>query len=112
MEFRKSLSLQTSTRNLMRSLLACVAFLIISFASFSQSTFQLAPPLIKYRSVFFKDTAMLAIQFQQAGAEIHFTLNNDEPSENDALYKEPIVIKDKQVTVKARSFGKGFLPSD
>lgn len=96
----------------MRIFFLWLLFIAGSFKSFSQQQFQLAPPLMQYRSVFFNDTAMLALKFQQAGAAIHYTLNKNEPTEHALLYTHPIVIQDKIVTVKAKVFAKNFLPSD
>lgn len=96
----------------MRIIFSCVLLIIISFNSFSQQRFQLAPPLLQYRSVFFNDTAMLKLKFQEASTSIRYTLNSNEPTENDFLYTKPVIIKDKIVTVKARAFGKNFLPSE
>lgn len=96
----------------MKIIFACALLIIISYKSFSQQRFQLAPPLLQYRSVFFIDTAMLKIKFNQPNTSIHYTLNNNEPTEQDMLYTHPVVLKDKIVTVKARAFGNDFLPSE
>lgn len=96
----------------MRIIFSCVLLTMFSSKGFSQQRFQLAPPLMQYHSVFFNDTAMLALKFQQAATSIHYTLNGNEPTENDLLYTKPVILKDKIVTVKARAFGKDFLPSE
>jgi Chitobiase/beta-hexosaminidase C-terminal domain len=85
---------------------------LFSACCFSQEVFQLAPPLVKYQSVFFKTEAVVEIQFAQKGTVIRYTTNGNEPSENDAAYKEPIRISRNFTTVKAKVFGKNFLPSE
>src|SRR6187200_1044747 len=110
MEFRSCLSLQTSTSRLMKgSIISAIVFFSINVNA--QQPFQLAPPLLKFRSVFFTDTAMLQMDFKQSAAEIHYTTTGMEPSEADPIYKKPLVIKNKLTTVKARTFSKDFLPS-
>ena len=86
--------------------------IIFFFNCCNAQQFQLAPPMLKYNSVFFKDTVKVALQFQEPGTKIFFTLNNNEPSENDAVYRKPVVIKKNLTTLKTKVFGKGFLPSE
>ena len=90
----------------------CFFFAIFSSESFSQQKFQLAPPVMQYRSVFYKDTAMLVLKFDQPGTTIHYSFNGKEPGENDFLYTQPVIIKDKIAAIKARTVGENFLPSD
>lgn len=78
----------------------------------AQDTFQLAPPFLKYPSVFFEKEAPVNLKFAQLGTHIHYTLNGLEPSENDPVYRRPIVFKKTATTLKARVFGDGFLPSE
>lgn len=96
----------------MKISLASALLIIIFSNSFSQQRFQLATPLMQYRSVFFVDTAVLKIEFKQPKTCIHYTLNNSEPAGKGKLYTQPVIIKDRIVTVKARAFGKDFLPSE
>lgn len=95
----------------MRKIFFCFLFLSLCSVSFCQQKFQLAKPFMQYRSAFFTDTAMLVLKFQQEGAAIYYTLNGNEPTENDLLYTKPIVAGDKIVTVKTKTFGQNFLPS-
>jgi hypothetical protein len=83
----------------------------ISSPLFAQDTFQLAPPLLKYGSIFFADKTDLAIKFAQRGTAVHYTINGNEPSARDTKYKKPISITDNFTTVKAKAFGNNFHPS-
>src|SRR5882757_547433 len=78
----------------------------------AQQQFQLAAPLLRYSSSFFKDSAIASLKFEQPGTQIFYTVNNNEPTENDALYQKEIVIKKSPVTLKAKVFGNGFIPSE
>ncbi len=89
-----------------------VLFLLgMSHIIFAQDTFQLAPPLVKYNSVFFVDKTMVAIKFAQIGTAVHYTLNNREPTVKDLVYTKPVTIKNNFTTLKAKAFGNNFHPS-
>lgn len=77
-----------------------------------QSLVQLAPPLLKFQSVFFKNEAMVELKFAQAGTQIYYTLNNQSPTGKDKVYTKPISIKNTFTTIKAIVAGPGFLPSE
>ncbi len=77
---------------------------------FSQP-FQLAPPMLKYKSAFFSGTTSFEVIFNQPGAEVRYTLNGNEPTENDLLYSAPVPVT-KRTQVKVKAFGKDFLPSE
>lgn len=109
MEQRTSISLQTPA---FMKRLVFLFLLVITQYSFAQQLFQLAPPLLKYKSVFFQDKTTLEIKFAQPGAEIRYTINGNEPTEKDLLYTKPLVITGKRVTIKAKAIGKDFLPSE
>ena len=79
--------------------------------SFSQPTFQLAPPMLKYQSAFFTGNASFEVVFNQPGAEVRYTLNGNEPTENDPVYSGVVPVTKKTV-VKVKAFGKDFLPSE
>ena len=110
MEFGQCLSLQINPGYIMRSI---ILFLLvsISFTAFTQDTFQLAPPLLKYSSAFFSNRTVIEIKFAQSGTMIHYTLNNREPTVNDAVYTKPVIIKNNFTTLKAKAFGNKFYPS-
>jgi Fn3 associated len=78
---------------------------------FAQDTFQLAPPMVKYNSAFFTNKTMVEINFAQSGTAVHYTLNNREPTVNDAVYTMPVSIKNNFTTLKTKVFGNNFHPS-
>jgi hypothetical protein len=86
-------------------------FLFHMHDCFSQQSFQLAPPMLKYKSAFFSGTTSFEVIFNQPGAEIRYTLNGNEPTENDLLYSTPVAIT-KRTAIKVKSFGKDFSPSE
>ncbi len=79
---------------------------------FAQDTFQLAPPLLKYSSVFFANKTAVEIKFAQRGTVVHYILNNREPTRQDPVYTKPITIKNNFTTLKAKAFGNNFHPSE
>jgi Fn3 associated len=78
---------------------------------FSQTSFQLAPPMLKYESTFFSGSTSFKVIFDQPGAEVRYTLNGKEPGENDQLYSTPVTIT-KRTLVKVKAFSNNFLPSE
>lgn len=86
-------------------------FLFFVQYSFGQQQFQLAVPLLKYNSTFFSGSTSVQMIFDQPGAEIYYTLNGKEPTQNDRLYKAPLIITARTI-VKAKAFGNFFLPSE
>jgi len=96
----------------MKKLLLPVLTLLFFNHCIGQQLFQLAPPILQYHSAFFKDSAMASLQFAQPGTQIFYTLNGEEPAQKDAVYRKPVVIKKPLTTLKAKVFGKGFLPSE
>ncbi len=85
--------------------------LLIGMNVYSQHVYQLAPPLLKYQTVFFEGSTSVEIMFNQPGAEVRYTLNGKVPTVNDKLYEKPVRIT-KQLTLKAKAFGKNFLASE
>lgn len=90
-----------------------ISLLLLFFVqySYSQQQFQLAPPMLKYKSAFFSGSTSFEVIFDQPGAEIRYTLNGSEPTENDLLYSAPVPVTSK-TKVKVKAFGKNFLPSE
>lgn len=86
-------------------------FVTLTLSVLAQDTFQLAPPLLKYNSIFFTDETVLEIKFAQSETTVHYTLNNSEPTLADPIYTKPIIIKNNFTTVKAKAFGEQFTPS-
>jgi hypothetical protein len=78
----------------------------------SQQLYQLAPPVLKYSSVFFAKEANLNILFNQPNAEIRYTTDGTEPTKNSLLYNGAISATSDAVTLKAKSFASGFIPSE
>ena len=87
------------------------AFLVFIVYNSNSQEFQLAPPMLKYNSVFFSNTDTFSVLFNQPGAEVHYTLNGNEPTETDLLYTAPVAIS-KRTIVKVRALGKNYLPSE
>lgn len=112
MEFRQSVSLQINTCCLMmKFFLPTLAFLFFHHC-YAQQTFQLAPPILKYHSIFFKTCEMVSIQFAKPATKIFFTLNGKEPTQDDSYYNKQILIRKTFTTLNAKVFGNGFLPSE
>lgn len=85
--------------------------LALCHQSRAQQVFQLASPLIKYNSVFFKKRMQVDLKFAQLGTTIHYTTDGTEPTAGSKLFKKPIRLR-KQTTLKAKVFGVGFRPSE
>jgi len=83
-----------------------------AFFCSAQTPVQLAPPLLKYPAIFFKNMATVELKFAQKGTQIHYTLNNKVPTEKDKVYTHPIQIKNSFTTLKAMVSGAGYLPSE
>jgi Chitobiase/beta-hexosaminidase C-terminal domain len=89
-------------------------FLVVlcSLYSNAQEQFQLAPPLLKYNSIFFSKSAQVTILFAQKGATIHYTLDGKEPVESSPLYKSPLILSRPFTTLKVKSFARGYRASE
>lgn len=84
----------------------------LSYSLFAQPVFQLAPPILKYNSVFFINTTTVEIKFAQSGTTVHYVLDKREPSTQDPVYTKRITIKNNFTTLKAKAFGNNFSPSE
>ena len=98
------------SRNLRLGILLLPVFM--ASASIAQDTFQLAPPYLKYSSVFFEKAVRVTMDFAQPNTRIHYTTNGEEPTERDPVYSRPLLLKKHLVTLKARAFGPEFHPSE
>lgn len=78
----------------------------------AQNEFRLAPPVVRYESVFFEKTATVTMQFAQAGTSIRYTTNGQDPTEKSPAYTQPLVLTKNRTTLKARTFGSGYLSSE
>ncbi len=96
----------------MKKLLLPLLTLLFFNHCIGQQLFQLAPPVLQYHSAFFKDSETASLKFAQPGTKIYYTLNGAEPTQKDAVYHQPIVIKKSLTTLKAKVFGNGYLPSE
>jgi hypothetical protein len=67
--------------------------------------------MLKYHSAFFSDTTSFEAIFNQHGTELRYTLNGNEPTEQDLRYSAPITIS-KRTLVKVKAFAKDLLPSE
>jgi Fn3 associated len=83
----------------------------MSHPLFSQDTFQLAPPMVKYNSAFFINNTMVEINFAQSRTAVHYTLNKREPTVKDLIYTKPVTVKNNFTTLKVKAFGNNFHPS-
>src|SRR6476646_1787228 len=110
MEFWKGLSLQARANSL-----NCIPFMKYKYLfallflycnASAQKKFQLAPPLIKYTSIFFDDRLKVPIVFEQPGAYITYTI--DEETSKAKKYNKPILINKELTTVKASANSKDF----
>ncbi len=97
---------------MMAKYIVCLFLFFTNGLVHAQDTFRLAPPLLRYKSEFFSKPMEVTLLFAQTGTAIRYTLNGNEPSENDTIYKAPLTINNHLTTVKAKAFGYGFLPSE
>ena len=96
----------------MRKLFYLLIFLVLSQICIGQISVQLAPALLKYHSVFFKDAAKVEMKFTQEGADIYYTLDGQLPTEKSIIYKKPIKIKKNLTTLQVITSGPNFIPSE
>ena len=52
------------------------------------------------------------MKFAEPATKIFYTLNGKEPNEKTTVYEKPVVIKKSFITLKAKVFGKDYLPSE
>lgn len=86
--------------------------LLMAVMHVTAQQFQLAPPMVKYSSVFFVDTVSVTMGFAQQGTTIRYTIDGSEPSIKSKRYTGPVVINKHLTTLKAKVFAKEYLPSD
>jgi hypothetical protein len=92
----------------------CLLFFLLGISNFlfGQDTFRLAPPQLKFGSVFFSGKTVVAINFAQQGTTVHYNLKNEDPAITDKVYTKPILIKKNFTTLKAKAFGNDFFASE
>lgn len=98
-------------KHLRSYILACFLFLALA-PIWAQPEFRLAPPLLRYESVFFEKTATVTLQFAQPGASIRYTTDGQDPTEKSRVYTRPLVLKGKHNVLKARAYAEGYSPSE
>ncbi len=81
---------------------------LLPLQGYAQNTFQLAPPYLRYTSVFFEKEALVDLEFAQAGTQIHYTTNGLEPTQKDPVFKKTIRLKKSGVTLKGQSLWSWF----
>lgn len=86
--------------------------LLLPCSLIAQDSMQLSPPLIKYHSIFFSKQTKVELAFAYPNTVIHYSLNQEEPSIADPVYKKPIWVRDNLTTIKAKVFGNGYMASD
>lgn len=86
--------------------------LFITGKCFCQEKLQLAPPLLKYNSVFFKDTILVSLLFAQEDATIRYTTNGKLPLQTDAVYTQPIMVTKTNTIITAKAFSDNYITSD
>ena len=96
----------------MRTLVNIFLALALCQNCLGQTPVQLAPPMLKYPSVFFTNAAMVEMKFAQKGANIYYTLNGQQPTVKDKIYKRPLKINKSFTTLKAITGGTAFLASE
>lgn len=94
----------------MKIILPVLTCLFFHYCSAQQ--FQLAPPMVMYNSIFFAGSSTVVMEFAQHDTKIFYTTNDSDPDKEDIVYEKPIVIKKSFTTLKAKVFGKDFLPSE
>ncbi len=93
--------------------ITCLIYLMLyGFTVIAQEKFQLAPPVMKYLSVFFTREAKIILTFAQPGTVIRYTTDGKEPDVNSTAYTAPVIIKNNFTTLQAKVFGKNFMPSE
>ncbi len=94
----------------MKHLYISIFFLLFSFNVRAQDSFQLAPPLLRYPSVFFTKEAVVEMVFAEAGTQIRYTLNGQEPNDKSPIYNptETAIAPNGDIYV-ADGYGKDFI---
>lgn len=95
---------------MMRKLL--LIFLLFPFALQAQQVFQLAPPVVGYPSVYYDSSVSVRMAFRHTGAVIRYTLDGSEVTAKSSVYTRPLVLKGGVKHLMARSFAKGYKPSE
>jgi len=83
----------------------------LEHAPYSMTTTDfVAPPFVSAGEATFTDNTQVTLSCRFANAQIRYTLDGSEPSDNSPLYTEPVRIV-RTATLKARAFAPGQDPS-
>lgn len=95
-------------------ILKLLFLLIISGSSsaLAQKVFQLAPPVVKYKSVFYDTAVTVAMEFRHPGSEIRYTTGKDGIDITSPLYTSPLRFSGGIIQFSARSMAEGYNDSD
>lgn len=85
---------------------------LLSTLSVRAQQFQLAPPYLRFASVFFEKSQLVEMKFEQPGTVIRYTLDGREPDLESNIYSKPVLIEKHKQVLKAKVFGQGYLPSE
>lgn len=78
----------------------------------AQQVFQLAPPVVKYSSVFYDTAVRVTMEFRHPGSEIRYTTGKDGIDITSPLYTAPLRFGGGIIQFSARSMAKGYEASD
>lgn len=97
-----------------KSTKACLIVLLSAIYGvlYGQDTFQLAPPLLKFPSIFFERSVPVSAEFRQPESTIRYTLNGWIPTEESPVFDKPVTISKPVTKLSVRTFAKGYLPSE
>lgn len=83
-----------------------------SAAPYSMSSDRkVAKPFVKEDLYLFEGSKQVSMGSPTPEAEVHYTLDGSEPTENSPLYREPVTLSNS-CTVRARAFKPGMTPSN
>ncbi len=91
--------------------LCFILLMLTSYTVLAQDSFQLAPPIVRYSSLFYKKSAKVRLEFNQPQTQIYYTTDGSEPSLTAPRARKHIYLAGDRVQLKALSAGKGFIPS-
>ena len=86
------------------------ALLFLYCSAGAQEKIQLAPPLIKYSSIFFDNSLKVPIVFEQPGAYISYSIDGEKGKAKK--YNKPILITKELTTIRASANSKDFTTSE
>jgi hypothetical protein len=85
--------------------------LLMVWGQITAQPFQLAPPQTQSSRIIASPSTSISFDFRLEGANIRYTTDGTEPTENSTIYTQPLNYNGFE-TLKAKSFKAGFLPSE